>query len=181
MNRAGTILIAPPRKVSEPWTKSVIFLHEDHKGGSVGIILNKKSKISVKDLTAPLGVHWPTNEMIYMGGPVANHALCLLHTPEAQFENTMRINRRFCISSSQDMLNKMAEMQRPKYWRMFVGLSAWAPDQLESEIAGSGPWQGQQTWLTATADTSLIFGSDGQAQWHKAIELCTQQSVESWL
>jgi putative AlgH/UPF0301 family transcriptional regulator len=79
------------------------------------------------------------------------------------------------------MLHKMSEMQRPKYWRMFVGLSAWAPDQLENEIVGIGPWQGQQTWLTATADTSLIFESDGQAQWHKAIELCTQQSVESWL
>lgn len=181
MSRTATILIAPPRKIQEPWTKSVIFLHEDHSGGSVGVILNKKSQVSIKELTKPMGIYWPTDEMIYTGGPVANHALCMLHTPEVHFENTMRINRRYCISSSQDMLHMMSEMQRPRYWRMFIGLSAWAPGQLESEIVGSGPWAGQQTWLTAKADTSLVFELDGQPQWHRAIEVCTQQSVESWL
>ena len=182
MSRAGSILIAPPKKLDEPWTKSVIFLHEDHAGGSVGIILNKRTNINVKDLTKPMGLYWPTDDIIYRGGPVADHALCLLHTPEVQFENTMRVNKRFCVSSSQDMLYQMADMNRPRYWRMFIGLAGWAPGQLDSEIEGTGPWNGAQSWLVAkAADPALVFHFDGHPQWHKAIEACTQQAIENWL
>ena len=91
----GKLLIAPPKMKTGFWYKSVIFITEDHINGSMGIILNKRSSITVSDFTEQIGERLNIPGFIYVGGPVNIKALTMLHSSEWMGSNTLRINSDF--------------------------------------------------------------------------------------
>ena len=82
MSLAGTLLIAPPKLKNNFWYKSVIFLTEHHKNGSMGLILNKRSQMSVSEFSEQMGIGLNIPGFIYLGGPVNIKALSMLHSSE---------------------------------------------------------------------------------------------------
>jgi hypothetical protein len=54
-------------------------------------------------------------------------------------------------------------------------------DKLENEIKGVPPYKHSQSWLLSSANTSLVFGVDGQTQWTEAIELSGSEFAQSIL
>jgi putative transcriptional regulator len=172
---AGKLLIAPPTIKGTFWTKSVIYITEDHYNGTVGITLNKPSKMSLREFGDQCSVDLDLDGSIYVGGPANTKALTMLHSSEWFCKNTLRVNKQFSLSSSDDLLDRLALGDVPYHWRLFVGLSTWAPDQLECEIKGKHPFNHNQSWLIATPDHHTVFGLDGQDQWITAIE---QSSLE---
>ena len=45
---------------------------------------------------------------------------------------------------------------------MALGYAGWAPGQLDAEMQANG-------WLSVTADSGLIFDSDFDAKWQRAL------------
>ncbi len=170
MNLSGNILIAPPAMKGNFWHKTVIMLTEHHSKGSVGLVLNKRSNLSVVEFADQLGYDIDVPGFVYVGGPVNTKSLCLLHTPDWVSSNTMKINDRFFLSSAEDILPRLAMGDTPDQWRLFLGLSGWAPGQLIGEIKGVPPWNEQHSWCLASADEEMVFGSDEKDQWCKAID-----------
>lgn len=166
----GSLLIAPPSVRGNFWQKSVVLLTEHHRQGSVGLYLNKVSKMTIKEFAKQNNVMLDISGFLHIGGPVNVQALTLLHTNEWSCGNTMRINEEFSISSSPEILTNMAMGFVPKKWRMFVGLCGWAPTQLENEIKGNPPFHPKNSWVIASATEKLVFDLEGQTQWTESIE-----------
>jgi len=170
MSRTGKLLIAPPCVRGNFWSKTVIFVTEDHDRGSIGLVLNKSSKMPIKEFSAQHGVESDVPGLIYVGGPVNVNALTVLHSSEWECGNTLKINERFCLSSSSDLLLRFSENDRPKLWRMFAGLCAWAPNQLDCEMQGTNGYDHRLSWLISSANYHDVFQLEGQHQWTTSIE-----------
>lgn len=166
----GKILIAPPSVKGSFWQKTVILITENHSNGTMGLVLNKPTKLSVKEFARQNNAVLEENSLVHIGGPVQAKALTLLHTSEWSCSNTMQITPELSISSSSEIISLMAMGNKPKSWRMCVGLCGWKKGQLENEINGVPPYTKNNSWLIATPTNNLIFEQDTQAQWAEAIE-----------
>lgn len=170
MNIIGNLLIAPPAVKGNFWYKTVIMMTEHHANGSVGIVLNKRSQMSVKEFGSELGFDIDLPGFVYLGGPVNVKSLSFLHTNDWVSKNTMRINSQFSLSSAEDILPRLAIGDCPSRWRLFLGMCGWANGQLAGEIKGKAPWTHETSWLLASADLDVVFGNDNKDQWCNAID-----------
>lgn len=182
MSRVGKLLIAHPKiPVGNPFRKSVIYIYEDNANGTQGVVLNYHSSFTVKDLCNQKGIIYPDGtHNLHKGGPVNEQAILMLHTDEWQSSNTMEAGKGYRISSDNHMFQKVALGDAPVYYRIFAGMSSWAVGQLDMEMKGQFPYRPENSWLTATANDSIIFDYDGDAQWEKAVELSSRQMIEQY-
>jgi putative transcriptional regulator len=170
MNLVGNLLIAPPAVKGNFWHKSVVMITEHHGHGSVGLVLNKRSNLSIKEFGEQLGFDLNMPGYVYMGGPVNTKNLSFLHSSEWTSKNTMRITETFSLSSADDILPRLAEGDCPIYWRIFLGMCGWSQNQLMGEIKGNPPWNKEHSWCFASGSFDLVFGSDNKDQWCNALD-----------
>jgi putative transcriptional regulator len=181
MDIIGNLLIAPPAVKGNFWTKTVIVVTEHHVNGSVGLILNRRSQMTVNEFASQLGFHMDVPGFLYLGGPINVKNLSFLHTPDWRCGNTMQINEHLCLSSAEEILPRLALGDRPKQWRMFLGICGWSPTQLLNEIKGLPPFEQSVSWCTANGDLELIFGSDTKDQWMQTLERSGQEFAQNIL
>ena len=137
--QSGTLLIAPPSVQAGVWQKSVILVTEHHERGSLGLMLNKRSNLSIKDFSTQCNIELDIPGHVYIGGPVNQKSFCMLHSNDWSSSNTMQVDQRFSVSSTPTMLEDLANGSRPMFYRLFVGLCGWAPTQLLNEFEGRPP------------------------------------------
>jgi putative transcriptional regulator len=181
MELTGNLLIAPPAVKNNFWHKTVILVTEHHDQGSVGLVLNKRSEMSLPEFGHQLGVQMDLPGFVYVGGPVSPKNLTVLHSNEWTTGNTMRLNKHLSMSSSSDMIIRMAHGDVPEYYRVFLGLAGWGPGQLQNEIDGVAPWKHENSWLLAKSDTDIIFGNDHNDQWCNALDRSGLEFAQSLL
>jgi putative transcriptional regulator len=177
----GKLLIAPPAVKGNFWYKTVVLLTENHMHGSVGLVLNKRSQMSVKEFGEQLGMRIELPGYVYLGGPVNVKNLSFLHTSEWVSKNTMRVTPEISVSSAEDILPRLAMGDCPKRWRLFLGLCGWGPDQLDNELKGNPPFSKDASWITATPTLDLIFGPDNKEQWCEALDHSAQEFAQNIL
>jgi putative transcriptional regulator len=182
MSRAGKLLIAHPNlHIDNPFYKSVIFVLDDGPDGTQGLILNKPSEFPVSQFFRQKGFEIPYNkETLRWGGPVRSNIVVMLHSQEWMSSSTDYIQSGVALSCDDFMIEKMASGNAPNFYRMFMGLSAWAPNQLDMELAGKFPYTAENSWLIADADPNIIFDYDSQRQWEKALARSSQEMINNF-
>lgn len=170
MNLIGNLLIAPPAIKGNFWYKTVIMVTEHYSHGSMGLVLNKRSQLSIEDFGRQLNIDLDYPGYIYQGGPVNVKSLSFLHSNDWISKNTLKINDLFSVSSADDILPRLSIGDQPDYWRIFLGVCGWGPNQLVGELKGNPPWNHDTSWCTASSDYDLVFGSDNKDQWVQALD-----------
>ena len=79
----------------------------------MGLVLNDLSNHDLRKLMEHHGVEWPIDSTVYIGGPVNNGALVMLHTDEWYSSNTMSVDKTFAVSSDGFMLEKLEDGNAP--------------------------------------------------------------------
>src|ERR1044071_791456 len=75
---AGTLLVAPPTLTDPNFARSVVFVIDHRPEGTLGVVLNRPSEVSVADVLPSWGPHTTQPRAVYVGGPVEQRtALCL--------------------------------------------------------------------------------------------------------
>lgn len=177
MNRVGKLLIANPGFPEDsPFYRNVIYIHDDQPGGTFGLRLNQPYG-SVTRFCDQSGIMFPDNKpMMHAGGPVNSAAVIILHSDEWESTNTTPNHNGLSISSDAHMFHKMSSGNEPVYWRAFQGMCAWRPGQLNKELNGDAPYN-TSMWLVADPNDDVIFNYAGDDQWVKAVDLCSQQTI----
>jgi putative transcriptional regulator len=170
MNLAGTLLIAPPAVKNTFWHKTVIAVTEHHGQGSVGFVLNKRSELSICEFGNQMNCTIDLPGYIYIGGPVNSQSLTILHSNEWRTTNTLQVSDTLSLSSTGNMIHRLAAGDTPEYYRIFLGMCGWAVGQLEGEIQGHHPWTKETSWCLTKPTLDLVFGSDQQEQWCSALD-----------
>ena len=168
----GQMLIAMPAMGDERFSRSVIYVCAHSTEGAMGIIVNQPaSNIKFPELLVQLEVI-PSGERIELpnhdvkilkGGPVETGRGFVLHSSDFFIENsTLPINEGVCLTATLDILQAIANGNGPHDAILALGYAGWAPGQLEQEIQENG-------WLHCAADAELIFGTDTDGKYDKAL------------
>jgi putative transcriptional regulator len=170
----GQMLIAMPAMSDERFARSVIYVCAHSTEGAMGIVVNQPAaNIKFPDLLVQLEVipaaeriQLPTDTeavTVLKGGPVETGRGFVLHSADFFIENsTLPIDEGICLTATLDILKAMAQGNGPHNAILALGYAGWAPGQLEQEIQQNG-------WLHCPADQELIFGTDTDAKYIKAL------------
>jgi len=178
-NIVGNLIIAPPSVKGNFWYKTVIMIVEHYNYGSIGLVLNKRSNLTINELGEKVGLDFDIPGFVYNGGPISPNSLSLIHSNEWECKNTLRINDNFSLSSSDKILPRLANGDFPNKWRLMFGMCGWANDQLRSEISGTPPYNHTNSWCTASSDIDLVFDQDQKTQWQNALEKSAEDFAKS--
>lgn len=139
---AGALLIAKIR--TPPFHDSVVLLFEYGNRGAQGLIINKTDNRSLGRLMAQINLRFrdrPTFERyaeaeVLFGGPVGRgRVLSLIHTPPGKWARSWNLGI-IAVTQDPELLREMAAgTAEVKQVVGCLGVSGWAPGQLEGEIA----------------------------------------------
>lgn len=158
---SGCLLIADPFLCEPFFTRSIILLTEYSENGSMGFILNKPSTYFADDLLEPLT---DFHEPIFIGGPVSNDAVYVVHSMGDTIRNSKYLGNGLWWGGNSDDLFEMlnnGEADNSKV-RFFGGYSGWSAGQLESEIQRHG-------WVVAPMETRFAFASPETDTWRQSM------------
>jgi putative transcriptional regulator len=171
----GQMLIASPAMQDERFARSLIYMCAHSSEGAMGIVVNRPAaNIRFPDLLVKLNVI-PPAELIRLppragavtvlkGGPVETERGFVLHSADFFIENsTLPIDEGICLTATLDILKAIARGAGPASALFALGYAGWAPGQLENELHANG-------WLHCSADRELVFGTDVEAKYNRAME-----------
>ncbi|MCY4179166.1 MAG: YqgE/AlgH family protein [Litoreibacter sp.] len=168
LDLSGKLLIAMPSMGDWRFTQSVIYMCSHSDKGAMGLIVNKPSEdLQFTDLLKQLEIETAPGARtirVHMGGPVEFGRGFVLHSGEYGDEgSTLRVNERFGMTATLDILEDIASGSGPEMALLAMGYAGWGPGQLEGEIAQNG-------WLIGDATQGLVFGRDDAGKWQAALE-----------
>ncbi|WP_295336586.1 YqgE/AlgH family protein [Flavobacterium sp.] len=134
----GQLLIAEPSIIGDlSFNRSVILLADHNEDGSVGFILNKPLKYTIKDLIPEIEAKFK----IYNGGPVEQDNLYFIHNVPDLIPNSIEISNGIFwggnFELTKDLINQ--GLIKKKNIRFFLGYTGWDSEQLENEMQ-SNSW-----------------------------------------
>ncbi len=162
----GQLLIAMPGMRDSRFARTVIYLCAHNRDGAMGLVVNRLvGAITFPDLLNQLGIETGTiteEIRVHFGGPVESGRGFVLHTGEYSQEGTLRVDNHIGLTATIDILRDMAVGSGPRRRLLALGYAGWGPGQLDSEIQANG-------WLHVAADEKLVFDSDLDSKWERAI------------
>ncbi len=156
--RKGDLLISEPYLPDPNFERTVIFLCEHDENGSLGFVLNKKSKAVVNDLMDELDSF---NADIFVGGPVQRNTLHFLHKGNIDLDADVKVVDGIHWGMDfEGLLEKINTRQVDEQdLKFFVGYSGWSPGQLLEELK-------EKTWIVCKcANQDLVFDTDPEDLW----------------
>ncbi|MCZ7641641.1 MAG: YqgE/AlgH family protein [Pseudorhodoplanes sp.] len=169
----GQMLVAMPSMNDDRFARTVVYVCAHSSEGAMGIVVNQLApNINFPDLLVQLQVI-PESDLIRVeageeirilkGGPVETGRGFVLHSADFFIENsTLPIDEGICLTATLDILKAIARGRGPANAVLALGYAGWAPGQLENEIQANG-------WLHCPADSELIFGSDTETKYSRAL------------
>lgn len=178
----GDLLIAPPYIQDSRFAESVLLITERHPQGTQALCLNRSSGHTVNEIIRPLNLELKEDLVLYWGGPVMTNTVWMLHSADWAMDNTISIDSRWSMTSNMEMFNRIIDGHRPEQFRIMLGISSWAPNQLEQEFKGLNGWDSGSSWLVAKSpDPEGLFIYKPTRLWRHCCELSGNQAIESWL
>lgn len=159
--RPGTLLIAAPTLEDPNFRRRVVLLCDHSDQGSVGLVLNEPTDISLASIVEEL----PTfDREVYIGGPVQQNVLHVLHRHGDQVDGSLSVVDDLSwggqIETIQHLLN--VGHADPEELRFFLGYAGWGPMQLDDEIEAGG-------WILTRTDTDRLFEIDPDRLWRELL------------
>ncbi|MBC7154566.1 MAG: YqgE/AlgH family protein [Rhodobacteraceae bacterium] len=167
LDLSGKLLIAMPGLGDPRFARSVIFICAHSPDGAMGLVINRPARdLEFTDLLSQLGIEPGQNcpsPPIHFGGPVELGRGFVLHSAEYRgHEATLRVNDRFSMTATLDILQDITKGTGPKAALLALGYAGWGPDQLDREILANG-------WLTCDALPELVFDREDAGKWARAL------------
>ena len=168
----GALLIAKIR--TPPFRDSVVLLFDHGQQGSAGLIVNKPDHQSLGRLMAQMNLpfrdrgtfeRYAESEVLY-GGPVGRDSeISFIHTPPGRWAPSWSLGK-VGVTRTPDLLRDLAAgTARLEQVVACLGVSGWAPGQLQGEIAG-GYWQ--VLYAESEALPGLLFDTPPCSRFDKA-------------
>jgi len=162
---AGTLLAAFPDMLDPNFMHSVVLICQHSDQGAYGVVTNRATQFSVKDLLPDHPLLGQSKFPVFLGGPVDHTTLQFLHLVPEKIPGGLSIDGKLWLGGELDALGeylvKHPRLARNKV-RMFLGYSGWSAGQLDTEL-GTG------SWLPAPPAMDAIFGEAGEATWRRVV------------
>jgi putative transcriptional regulator len=165
----GKLLVAKRDAPDSTFARTVILLVRYTRGGTVGLMLNRRTEVPISRALDPLKGASGRSDAVFAGGPVElPNVLALLRTnvmPEGAEHVTGKV---YLVPTGALLEKTLAKQPDPADFRVYLGYCGWAPGQLENETS-HGFWE----VLNGSAD--IIFDSEPGTLWSRLIERAEQR------
>jgi putative transcriptional regulator len=165
-------LIAMPGMTDDNFAGAVVYLCEHSDKGALGLMINKPTDISLKNLFEKVDLRLDRDDLadepVYFGGPVQTERGFVLHeahgSGSGQYSSTLIVPGGLGMTTSKDVLEALAQGAGPRKVLVTLGYSGWGAGQLEDEISRNG-------WLNVAADPQIIFDTPVERRYERALSL----------
>jgi putative transcriptional regulator len=156
----GQLLVAAPSLLDPNFARAVVLVCEHNEDGALGLVLNRRTDISVGVAVPELGGLIDPDERLWGGGPVQQSSIVVLAELEEPGDALMVNETIGLVLEGADMA---ALEQSPGRARAFLGYAGWGAGQLESELE-------TDDWIVAPGHPDDAFFDDPSTLWSVALE-----------
>ena len=156
----GQLLIASASLVDPNFHRTVVLVTEHAEEGAMGVVLNRRSSISVSEAVPHLGSLTGDDDWVYLGGPVQPEAVVALAELEDESAAAALAFGEVGFLPSDADPDEIAPAVRRV--RVFAGYAGWAAGQLESELEESA-------WILEPAEPEDVFSSAPESLWSEVL------------
>ena len=155
-----TILLVARSELRDPNFKDSTVLVMNNLGPApVGVIVNRPTRIAVARVFPDVERLEQLEDRVYFGGPVDLTKVSFLFRADTPHGHAIRVVDGVYFSADRELLRKLLDRERPMDGlRILIGHAAWAPGQLEAEIA-------RNDWTLAPATAETIFSGKAGHPW----------------
>jgi putative transcriptional regulator len=162
---ANHLLIAMPTLNDPNFSKSVIYVCENHVQGSVGLIINHPMPFSLGLVFEQLKIdpiNISTNNLpLLFGGPIQPERGFVIHRPLGVWQSSLALREGVTVTTSNDIIRAMAQESGPEDALVALGYTAWAEHQLEREVM-------ENYWLVCPYRPELLYEVPFEKRWEYA-------------
>lgn len=144
---AGCFLLASSGLLDPNFVKTVVLLIQHSEQGALGIVVNRPTSKTLKQLWKEVGdARCESEQPIHLGGPVSG-PLMAVHT-NASLAEVEILPGVFFAAKKKNLDELVIKEDHP--FKVFIGHAGWGPGQLEDELR-------QGAWLTTPATAEYLF------------------------
>lgn len=158
----GRLVVATPLLDDPNFQRAVVLVLDHDEEGALGVVLNRASGVPVGETLDDWVELVADPPVVFGGGPVEPTAVVALGraVPGGTADGSTAILERIqLVDLDGDPVLAAADLERV---RVFAGYAAWAPGQLELEIA-------QGAWFAVDAEPFDVFTADPEGLWHTVL------------
>lgn len=168
---AGVFLYAAPGLEAGHFTESVVLLVQHEKGGSLGLIVNRPTRVPVREALAELGELRELDLALYFGGPVQPEAILALVRPVKPLADGVRVLPDVYFSTHLGPVKEAARKPEVESrLRVYAGYAGWAAGQLAAELRAGA-------WIVGPASAPSVFTSEPSTLWPRVHDLLRRIEV----
>jgi len=168
----GRFLISEINLTDPNFYRSVILMISHDESGAFGLVLNRRSRFTLGELLEETEGSPAAALPVFVGGPVQQEALFVLHTDASRFSEGDDSKSPLpgvvfepMARATLDYLAKewatRPEDDRPKV-RIYAGYSGWGPGQVEGELKA-------EAWVVIEGSQEMVFHPDPSKGWAEAL------------
>lgn len=153
-------LVARPELVDPYFRQSVVVMLPARQAPLVvGIIVNKPTRLPLRQLFPEIPGLKDKSDNAYFGGPVNIREMIIVFRSSRVPELATRLFDDICISLDSSLVESLLrDSTNRREHRLFLGRAQWAPAQLQGELL-------RRDWYTLNADSDLIFSPNHETLW----------------
>jgi putative transcriptional regulator len=161
---APGMLIAVPQLLDPNFRQSVILLLQQGEEGAVGLVINRESTLSLRELCRDHKISYEGDpgKKVRVGGPVQPEQGLVLFGSELSDSEARAVVDGLQVSASTRTLSRLCEGTGARF-HCFSGYAGWGPGQLEREIH-------EGSWIVAPPDAHLILDMRPDDVWSGALQ-----------
>ena len=168
--KQGIFLVAKPELMDPNFIHTVILLVSYGKDGALGLIINRPAGIDLEKALPDVKEIKNMQHPLFLGGPVNQDSLCILFTSDKTLKETQKVFDYVYFTCVKDsIIPILKKHDKENNVRVYAGISAWAPGQLEQEIK-------RGAWITREANQDSIFSEEPLSIWPSIYKI-----PEEWL
>ena len=170
----GAFLVASPSLKDPHFRHAVVLIVEHGSGGTLGLVLNRSTKILLSEALPDLTVLKGSTHRLFAGGPVEPNRLLLLFRLKEPPPGSRLIFDGVYMGDTPNILERIIAQAKPTDpFRAFAGSARWAPGQLKYEML-------QGAWAILPPDSAGIFDNIPATFWQDCIGRLTTPRVISY-
>lgn len=169
----GKLLIATSKQDGSWLEKAVIFIVEDSKVGSMGLIINEPDSRTIEDILQDCQFSNDISRLLdsrilkqklLFGGPIDMEDVLILHQPASNWPKKAKLQNSISILIYKDFLDAVSSGFIPEKMIFCLGFSSWKQGELQREVE-------RLDWITIPANESYIFEVSPEEKYEVAIDI----------
>ena len=158
----GKILISEPFLPDYFFNRTVVYLADHTKDGSVGFILNRPLDIKVREAVSGFD---NLDKYLNLGGPVSPDTLHYLHCMGDDIPKSVWVDENIYWGGDIEYIRNLIDQEKmnKSQIRFFLGYSGWAAGQLEKELKDN-------SWVIVKVSNDIVLNdNNADKNWKRVL------------